>query len=378
MPLLALLAQGATLCILFLFLFLFNINQNEGFDRHSKSQNPSLGFSTRFDGSSSVVFSGFNVAAWLPASHCIVSDAPGAADFVSLASCLSMILLFWWLWGQQTCFYRFVSLHCTNYARWKFDQELADKAWLGITVNKILNEIVLCFFSSLFSHTDCYRFPSQDSTAAEPEHRRQDCLVALDLLQCGGPDEWWFWHGVPRSQSSRGTRQYLESIQHLVFLCMILVSTFQHGFVWNWAGAIIIRVILLNCWLMLNFGSFDSSMCLWICEVKCQLQSGGELVEIDSPQEIIFHLPPAVTIQSHNLQWMLECLVFDHWIFWYTFGCLDLLFFGHTFHFTFPSCVHRHKHWETGKEREPGLHPRVRDGVACLRCFFVFCSPQKV
>jgi hypothetical protein len=57
---------------------------------------------------------------------------------------------------------------------------------------------------------------------------------------------------------------------------------------------------------------------------------------------------------------------------------LDLLFFGHTFHFTFPSCVHRHKHWETGKEREPGLHPRVRDGVACLRCFFVFCSPQKV
>jgi hypothetical protein len=52
MPLLALLAQGATLCILFLFLFLFNINQNEGFDRHSKSQNPSLGFSTRFDGSS--------------------------------------------------------------------------------------------------------------------------------------------------------------------------------------------------------------------------------------------------------------------------------------------------------------------------------------
>ena len=46
--------------------------------------------------------------------------------------------------------------------------------------------------------------------------------------------------------------------------------------------------------------------------LKCQLQSGGELVEIDSPQEIIFHLPPAVTIQSHNLQWMLECLVFDH------------------------------------------------------------------
>ena len=30
--------------------------------------------------------------------------------------------------GNKPVSYRFVSLHCTNYARWKFDQELADKA----------------------------------------------------------------------------------------------------------------------------------------------------------------------------------------------------------------------------------------------------------
>ena len=75
-------------------------------------------------------------------------------------------------------------------------------------------------------------------------------------------------------------------------------------------------VFWMRCCNMLQYVSLMKKVTMHIkmkpvsllYQVACHLRNGDVEVEIHSPQELIFHVPEGVSVQSHNLQWMLECL----------------------------------------------------------------------